>query len=79
MAKNSINDLRNHLFMLLEDLTREDLTEEERNAAVEKAHAGAMLGKVIVDSAKAEIMFENRKAKHFEKTGEQLPPPDIFR
>lgn len=78
MTRNKIEDLRNHLFALLEGLSDENLTAEERMAAIEKAQAGAMLGKVIVDSVKTEIMFEVKKSQYYSRTGENLATPNIL-
>lgn len=50
--KNKIEDLRNHLFAALEGLA-----DPEKPMEIERAKAIADVGRVIVDSAKAEIQF----------------------
>lgn len=50
--KNKIEDLRNHLFA-----TIEGLLDEEKPMDIERAKAVAEVGKVIVESAKTEVMF----------------------
>lgn len=52
--KNKIEDLRNHLFMQLERLNEDDCDiETERK----RAEAMAQIASVIVESAKAEVLF----------------------
>jgi hypothetical protein len=75
MARNKIDDLRDHLFVLLEALNDDEMTDEQRNAAIEKAQAGAMLGKVIVDSLKTEIVFHSRNAQVLAKGGDMMKVP----
>lgn len=63
MPKNTLQDLRDHLFASLEDMDRLD---EEGNviydeAAIKKAEAVAKIGKVIMDTAKAELSFLKMK------------------
>jgi hypothetical protein len=57
MSKNKLSDLRDHLFMALERLSDEDLTQEQINNEVEKAKAISSLSSVIISSAKVEIDF----------------------
>lgn len=52
MARNKINDLRNHLFA-----TIEGLLDEENPMDVNRATAVAKNAKVIVDMAKVEVQF----------------------
>jgi hypothetical protein len=54
--KNKITDLRDHLFAQMERLNNEDLTPEELKKEIERAQAMSELGKVIVDSAKTQVM-----------------------
>lgn len=49
---NKMTDLRNHLFATLEALQ-----DEEKPMDIERAKAIAEVGKVLVDSAKVEVMF----------------------
>jgi hypothetical protein len=51
-VKNKIEDLRNHLFATLEDLR-----DPEKPMELDRAREVANIGKVIVDSARAEIDF----------------------
>ena len=48
--KNSIEDLRNHLFVTLESLQ-----DKENPMDIERAKAIATVAKVLVDSAKVEV------------------------
>lgn len=52
MAKNKIQDLRNHLFE-----TIELLKDEESKMSIEKAKAIAEVSQVIINTAKLEIDF----------------------
>lgn len=49
---NKMTDLRNHLFATLEALQ-----DQEKPMEIERAKAIAEVGKVLVDSAKVEVMF----------------------
>ena len=53
MARNKIQDLRNHLFEAIEHL----MDPEESHMTIEKAKAIADLGQTIINSAKLEIDF----------------------
>ena len=55
MARNKINDLRDHLFASLERLDNDELTPEQLNAEINKAEAIAQIGSVIIQSAKVEV------------------------
>lgn len=57
MARNKINDLRDHLFAALERLDNDELTAEELQKEIEKAEAISGLGNVIINSAKIEVDF----------------------
>ena len=59
MPRNKVQDLRNHLFAQLENLTDDSLTKEELDQEVKRAKAMASVGAVIVNSAKAEHAFIN--------------------
>lgn len=50
--KNKIEDLRNHLFAALEGLM-----DDEKPMDIDRANAVANVGKIIVESAKVEVMF----------------------
>lgn len=55
--KNKISDLRNHMFAALERLNNEDLSPEDLKKEIERSQAISEIGKVIVDSAKTEVMY----------------------
>ena len=57
MARNKINDLRDHLFAALERLDNDELTQEELNKEIEKAQAVAQIGTVLINSAKIEVDY----------------------
>lgn len=63
MAKNKIQDLRDHIFAQMERLGEEGLTVEKMDAEVKRAKAMSELGKVIVESAKAETDFRHKLGK----------------
>jgi hypothetical protein len=58
-TKNTMEDMRNHAFEALERLNDPEMTDTPEKLEIElkKAKAVAELGKVIVESGKAEIMF----------------------
>jgi hypothetical protein len=56
--KNTIEDLRNHMFSAIEEL--QDMEEKDpaaRKRTIDKAKAIASLGTVIVNSVKTEVDF----------------------
>lgn len=59
MPKNKIEDLRNHLFVTLENLLDEDTPME-----IERAKAIAEVAQVIVNSAKIEVDFLRTTNRH---------------
>jgi hypothetical protein len=54
--KNKITDLRDHMFAQLERLGAEDITPEQLATEIERAKAISEVGKVIVESAKTEVL-----------------------
>jgi hypothetical protein len=52
MARNKINDLRDHLFATLEGLLDED-----KPMDIKRASAVAEVASVIVETAKTEVLF----------------------
>lgn len=54
--KNKISDLRNHLFEQLERLNNDELSAEQLDKEIKRAQAMSEIGKVIVDSAKTQVM-----------------------
>jgi hypothetical protein len=59
MAKNKLEDVRNHLFMQLERLNDDELMKNpiKRDAELSKAKAIAEVSQVLVNSAKVEVDF----------------------
>lgn len=62
--KNKMTDLRNHLFTALEALQDKDDPMD-----IDRAKAIADIGKVLVDSAKVEVMFINAMDGEAKTTG----------
>lgn len=62
--KNKMTDLRNHLFATLEALQGPD-----KPMDIDRAKAIAEVGKVLVDSAKVEVMFINAMDGDVKSTG----------
>jgi len=52
MPKNTMTDLRNHLFSALEGLA-----DQEKPMEVDRARAIVTVSKAIIDSAKVEVQF----------------------
>ena len=59
MANNKLSDLRDHIFMALERLSDEDMSNEKVQQEVDKAKAIAQLSATIIASAKVEIDYIN--------------------
>ena len=59
MANNKLSDLRDYIFMALERLADEDMSNEKVQQEVEKAKAIAQLSATIIASAKVEIDYIN--------------------
>lgn len=57
MARNKIEDLRNHLFASMERLNDDDLTAEQIELETRKAKSLAQLSSAIIESAKLEINY----------------------
>lgn len=57
MARNKMEDLRDHLFAQLERLSEEDLTQEEFEKEVKRAEAIKEVASQIIQSAKVEVDF----------------------
>ena len=55
--KNKMSDLRDHMFAQLERLGNEDLNEEDLKKELTRAQAISEVGKVIVESAKTQVMY----------------------
>jgi hypothetical protein len=72
--KNKIEDLRNHMFAVIEELQELDLKDvETRKAAIDKAKAIASLGTVVVNSVKTEVdFFRAGGKKNMEVMGKEV-------
>lgn len=70
--KNKISDLRDHMFAALERLGNEELTPEQLKVEVERSQAISEVGKVIVESAKTEIMYAKLTGKGKEDSSKFL-------
>ena len=57
MARNKLSDLRDHMFAALERLEDEELTTDQIKNEIENAKSIAMVGSVIINSAKIEIDY----------------------
>lgn len=57
MARNKMNDLRDHLFAQLERLGDEELTAEQLQIEMNRAKALSSVAGVIVGSAKVELDY----------------------
>lgn len=57
MAKNKIVDLRDHMFAQLERLSDEEISKDQLEQEIKRAHAMHQVAKIIVESAKAETQF----------------------
>ena len=57
MARNKLSDLRDHMFAALERLDDEQMNNEQIKNEIEKAKSIAMVGSVIINSAKVEIDY----------------------
>lgn len=66
--KNKISDLRNHMFAALERLGNEDLSADELKVEIERSKAISEVGKVIVESAKTELLHAKLSNKPLPET-----------
>jgi hypothetical protein len=57
MARNKMEDLRNHLFEAMERINDDELTSEQVENEVRKSRVLSSLSTSIIDSAKLEIDF----------------------
>lgn len=77
--KTKINDLRNHMFAALERLGNEDLTVDQLKMEIERSKAVSEVGKVIVESAKTEVLYakltRNKEAEPTKFLGIEEPEP----
>ena len=64
------------MFAQLERLSNEDLTQEEMMKEIERAKAISEVGKVIVESAKTQVLFAKLTKRKNEEPVEFLEEPD---
>lgn len=65
--KNKIADLRDHMFAALERLGNEEMSDEQLKSEIARSQAISEVGKVIVESAKTEVLYAKltgKKEKH---------------
>lgn len=74
--KNQINDLRNHMFAQLERLGNENITKEELKSEIKRAQAISEVGKVIVESAKTQVLYAKFANKREEDPDRFLSEPE---
>jgi hypothetical protein len=74
--KNKISDLRDHMFAALERLGQEDLSEDDLKKEISRSQAISEVGKVIVESAKTEVLFAKLTGKRDQIPREYLETED---
>lgn len=74
--KNKIEDLRNHMFSALERLSDPEITEEGLKKEIERSKAISEIGKVIVESAKTEVLYAKLTGKEQPKKFLQVEAPE---
>lgn len=74
--KNKMSDLRDHMFAQLERLGNEELNEEDLKKEITRAQAVAEVGKVIVESAKTQVMYAKLTRKKEEEPDKFLNSGD---
>lgn len=74
--KNKISDLRDHMFAALERLSDESISPEKLKEEISKSKAISDIGKVIVESAKTEILYAKLTGKKGEQPTKFLELPD---
>lgn len=57
MARNKMQDLRDHLFSAIERIDDDELNDDQLQKELDKAKVVAQIGSVIINSAKVEIDF----------------------
>lgn len=73
--KNKISDLRDHMFAALERLADESMTPEKLKEEISKSKAISDIGKVIVESAKTEILYAKLTGKKEQQPTKFLEEP----
>jgi hypothetical protein len=84
MPKNSLSDLRNHLFATLEALTEESPSSLDLPLKIEKAKAVAEVAQTIINSAKLEVDYikatgqEEAKSEFLEPERRKAEQPKLL-
>jgi len=66
-----MSDLRDHIFVALERLNDESISQDELQAEIQKSKQIAQLGSVLVNSAKVEVDY-------LKLTGKEQAVSDLF-
>lgn len=81
-----MGNLRDHMFAAFERLGAEDLSEEDLKKEILRSQAISEVGKVIVESAKTQVMYakltrqrEEQPDKFLEEKIDETPVPKIER
>lgn len=64
MTKNKLSDLNNHLFMTLERLGEEDLSNEELEKEIERSKAISTVAGKIIDNARLVLDAQKTAAEY---------------
>lgn len=81
--KNKISDLRDHMFAQLERLGDESIKKEDLEKEIRRAKAISDIGKVIVESAKTELLHakltrkNEKSADKFLEIEDEVKPPIV--
>lgn len=67
MTKNKLSDLNDHLFMTLERLGEEDLSNEELEKEIERSKAISTVAGKIIDNARLVLDAQKTAAEYNEK------------
>lgn len=77
MAKNTLNDLNNHLFEQLEKLMDDDVSDEKMKKEISRAHAVTALAETIVRNG--ELAFKvMQHLNEYRNDGELAPIPEML-
>ena len=77
MAKNTLNDLNNHLFEQLEKLMDDDVSDEKMKKEISRAHAVTAIAETIVRNG--ELAFKvMQHLNEYRRDGELAPIPEML-
>lgn len=71
--KNTLEDLNNHLFLELERLNDEDLTDEQLDKELKRSQGVANLATKIIDNAKTNIDAIKIRSEYLGQSPTRLP------